>query len=99
MSKFGQDLLQSIREARAIARGEMQPARSYTFDAPDVAAIRKRLKLTQGKFAARFGIPVGTLRDWEQGRRQPDAPARNLLRVIEYAPETVERALKKKDAA
>lgn len=96
MSKFGEELIESAKEALAIARGEMKPARSYTFDTLDVADIRKRLGLTQGKFAARFAIPVGTVRDWEQGRRQPDAPARNLLRVIDYAPETVERALKPK---
>ena len=99
MTKFGEDLLQSLSEARAIARGEMKPARIYTFDTPDVAAVRKRLGLSQQKFATRFGIPVGTVRDWEQGRRQPDAPARNLLRVIDYAPETVARALKPQTAA
>ncbi|HMR32667.1 MAG TPA: helix-turn-helix domain-containing protein [Geminicoccaceae bacterium] len=60
---------------------------------PDVAAIRERLSLTQEQFAHTFGIPVGTLRDWEQRRKEPDAPARALLRVIEREPEAVRRAL------
>ena len=93
MTKFGQELLESANEALAIARGEMQPARAFTVKGPDVAAIRKKLGLSQDKFAKRFGLSPATVRDWEQGRRQPDAPARNLLKVIDYAPETVERAL------
>jgi putative transcriptional regulator len=60
---------------------------------PDVAAIRDRLGLTQEQFAQAFRIPIGTLRDWEQRRKRPDAPARALLRVIEREPEAVRRAL------
>lgn len=60
---------------------------------PNVRRIRDRLQLTQQGFAERFGVPIGTLRDWEQGRRSPDAPARALLRVIEAEPELVARAL------
>jgi putative transcriptional regulator len=55
--------------------------------------VRKRLGLSQGEFAARFHVPVGTLRDWEQGRRQPDGPALAYLRVIAREPEMVARAL------
>ena len=60
---------------------------------PDVAGIRERLGLTQDEFAQAFNIPIGTLRDWEQRRKRPDAPARALLRVIEREPEAVRRAL------
>jgi putative transcriptional regulator len=56
-------------------------------------AVRKRLGLSQTEFAARFHVPVGTLRDWEQNRRQPDAPALAYLRVIAREPEIVARAL------
>ena len=56
-------------------------------------AIRARLRLTQPAFAHRFGLPVGTVRDWEQGRAMPDQAARVLLRVIEREPEAVERAV------
>ena len=93
MSKFGQALIGSAKEALAIARAEATPARSFSPAAPDVAAIRQRLGLSQDRFAKKFGLSPATVRDWEQGRRQPDAPARNFLRVIDYAPETVERAL------
>ena len=60
---------------------------------PDVAAMRKRLRLSQGAFAQLFGIPLATVKDWEQGRRRPDAPARAYLRVIANEPKAVRRAL------
>jgi putative transcriptional regulator len=60
---------------------------------PRVAIIRKALKQSQEDFAARFHIPIGTLRDWEQGRKEPDAAARAYLRVIAREPETVTKAL------
>jgi putative transcriptional regulator len=76
MSKFGEELIGSAREALAIARGGARSARTFSPAAPDVAAIRKRLGLSQERFARRFGLSPATVRDWEQGRRQPDAPAR-----------------------
>ena len=93
MSRLGQSIIQGLQDARAIARGEMEPARAFNPEPFDVVSIRKRLRLSQGKFAARFGLSVSTLRDWEQGRRQPDRYARALLKVIDHAPETVERAM------
>ena len=59
----------------------------------DIAATQRRLSLSQTEFAAWFGISPGTLRNWEQGRRVPEGPARVLLRVIEREPEAVRRAL------
>ncbi len=59
---------------------------------PDVRAIRRRLGLSQARFAKRFGFSVRTVQEWEQGRAIPDRPARILLRVIEKSPKTVERA-------
>ena len=58
-----------------------------------VRSARRRLGLTQAQFAERFHLPIGTLRDWEQDRRQPDAPAFAYLRVIAREPEAVTRAL------
>jgi len=98
MSKLGKELIGSAREALAIARGEGRATRVFSPAAPDVAAIRKRLGLSQDRFAKKFGLSPATVRDWEQGRRQPDAPARNFLRVIDYAPETVERAIVRAEA-
>ena len=60
---------------------------------PRAKIIRRALHLTQEEFAARYHIPVGTLRDWEQGRVEPDQPARAYLRAIAGDPEGVKRAL------
>lgn len=94
MSKFGEELLQSAREAVEIAAGRTQPARAFVPEVIDVASVRRKTGLSQTRFAARYGIPVATLRDWEQRRRTPDQPARVLLSVIEREPAAVERALK-----
>jgi len=60
---------------------------------PRVKTLRRALALTQEEFAARYHIPLGTLRDWEQGRSEPDQPAKAYLTVIARDPEGVERAL------
>ena len=59
-----------------------------------IQMIRKGLSLSQAQFAAQFHIPLGTLKDWEQGRRQPEAAAWAYLQVIEGEPAAVRRALK-----
>ena len=95
MSKLGSRLIKAAREGRAIARGEIDPA-TYRVFVPadvDVRKIRKALGLSQGQFAARFGIPAATIRDWEQHRRKPEGPARVLLQVIKKEPKAVSRAL------
>jgi putative transcriptional regulator len=60
---------------------------------PVVRDLRRRARLTQQEFAARLGVPVETIRNWEQGKRMPRGPARALLAVIDHAPETVFAAL------
>jgi putative transcriptional regulator len=60
---------------------------------PPMKALRQRLGMTQAGFAEAFGLPISTLRDWEQGRSIPDAPARALLRAIDREPETMQRLL------
>jgi putative transcriptional regulator len=60
---------------------------------PAVRDLRRRARLTQLEFAARLGVPVETIRNWEQGKRMPRGPARALLAVIAHAPETVFAAL------
>lgn len=60
---------------------------------PSMKTLRQRLGMTQAGFAEAFGLPISTLRDWEQGRSLPDAPARALLRAIEREPETMRRLL------
>ena len=60
---------------------------------PAVRDLRRRAQLTQTEFAARLGVPVETIRNWEQGKRAPRGPARALLAVIAHSPETVFAAL------
>jgi putative transcriptional regulator len=60
---------------------------------PRVKTLRRALGFTQEEFAARYQIPIGTLRDWEQGRAEPDQPARAYLKVIAHDPERVHRML------
>ena len=66
-------------------------ARSFTNGAPPDAAyargVRARTKLTQAEFASRIGVPIETVRNWEQGKRSPRGPARALLKVIDKAPD------------
>lgn len=64
-----------------------------------VRTVRKQLGLSQPEFAARYHVPVGTLRDWEQSRKRPDAPALAYLRVIAREPKMVARALRKQAAS
>ena len=94
-SRLGKELIAGMKEAAAYARGEIElPTRVVEVpEAADEAAIRKRLRLSQARFALHFGISPATLRDWEQGRRHPEGPAKVLLRVIDKKPEAVLRAL------
>jgi len=86
-------LVASIKEAGAIRRGERKPARMTRFEPEDVKAVRGKLGKTQEEFALMIGVSVDTLQSWEQGRRQPEGPARALLRVAAYHPEAVVEAL------
>jgi len=85
------------RHAAAIADPDARPMTEEEWAAaprvPQVRIIRRALKLSQEEFAARFHIPIGTLRDWEQRRKEPDAAARAYLRVIAREPDTVRKAL------
>jgi putative transcriptional regulator len=69
------------------------PPRLVDPTAPDIRAIRRKLRLSQAQFAKRFGFSVRTIQEWEQGRALPDRPARILLRVIAKSPKTVARAV------
>ena len=84
-----EELLESVKQGGAIIRGEMKPGRVFKFDQPDVQLIRKNYGLSQEKFAKLLGISVSTLRNWEQGRRKPEGPARILLRVAATHPQAI----------
>lgn len=86
------ELLESVRQGGAILRGERSPSRMFVpggESLPDVVALRRRYGLSQAKFAALLGVSIGTLRNWEQGRRAPEGPARMLLKVAAKHPEAV----------
>ena len=71
------------------AMKEIEPAGVSVPEAMDVAAIRKKLRLSQAAFAERYGLPVSTLRDWEQNRRSPDRAALVLMALIDRNPQMV----------
>lgn len=83
------ELVESVQEMRAIQRGQRKPARVTVVEPVHVQAIRKRLGMTQPEFAQLIGVSVATLRNWEQGRRQPHGPARALLKVVAKNPKAV----------
>lgn len=76
-------------DARPMTREQWRRARRVA----RVKTLRRALGLTQEEFAARYQIPLGTLRDWEQGRSEPDQPSRAYLKVIAHNPKLVQRAL------
>jgi putative transcriptional regulator len=83
------ELVASVREGGAILRGDRSASRSFTIQPPGIRSIRDGYGLTQEQFAALLGISVRTLRNWEQGRRVPEGPARVLLQVVAKHPEAV----------
>jgi len=83
------ELVASVREGGAILRGEAKPSRAFVVDGPNIKRIRENYRLSQGQFAALLGISVSTLRNWEQGRRKPEGPARILLQVATKHPDAV----------
>lgn len=85
-------LKRGLKQAVAIDKGAIKAARMVSLadiSPPDVAALRRTLGLSQEHFAAGIGVPVGTLRNWEQGLRVPKGPARVLLHVVEQNPRAV----------
>ena len=92
----GNRILEGLEEALQHAKGSSETARVSVIQVPkmvDVLAIRHNLGMSQEAFALRFGFKISTLRQWEQGRRQPEGPARVLLKIIEKEPEAADRAL------
>ena len=94
-TKAGIELIVAMREAVDHVHGKIKlPGRIVRVpDRVDVAALRRRLRLSQSAFAARFGFSLAAVRDWEQGRRRPEKAARILLMIIARDPKAVERAL------
>lgn len=87
------NLAESIKQAGQIKRGEIEPGRVFEMSPLDIKAIRGQFRKSQREFAYMIGVSVGTLQNWEQGRRRPEGPARALLLVASKNPQAVMDAL------
>ncbi len=94
MSKFGEELIESMQQAARHASGRnVRGMRVTKVEIPDVKAIRRGLRMSQHRFAAAYRIPLPTLKNWEQGRRHPDAPAAAYLLAIKRRPKEIMEAV------
>lgn len=82
MSKLGKDLIKAVKEAKKKGLVTLQTS-------PDVAKIRKKLKLTQREFSVIYHINIETLRKWEQGQRDPDTISKAYLKCIQNDPKAI----------
>ena len=87
------DLLQSLQEAKAIAKGEANASRRFTVTPPDVKQVREQTGLSQSEFAQLMRVSIKTLQNWEQHRRTPTGPAAALLKIVFHAPEVALKTL------
>jgi putative transcriptional regulator len=87
------DLLQSLKEAKAIAHCEMPASRRFTVNTPDVKVLREQLGLSQSEFAQLMRVSTKTLQNWEQHRRNPTGPAAALLKIVLTEPDVALRVL------
>jgi putative transcriptional regulator len=88
-----EELVESVKEMKAIMRGDIEPARITRFEMPDTAKVRAKLKMSQNDFAILLGISKRTLEGWEQGRRYPSGAARVLLLIAERHPDVIANTL------
>ena len=86
-------LVGSIREAGEIKAGDRTPSRTYEIQPPEIRMVRERLDVSQDEFAVMIGVSTRTLQNWEQGRRQPEGPAKALLTIASRNPTAVLDAL------
>ncbi|HEX3951831.1 MAG TPA: NadS family protein [Steroidobacteraceae bacterium] len=91
--KLFADLVESMKQMNEIVQGKRSPSRRFEMNAISVKKLRSKLALSQPEFAALLHVDVGTLRNWEQGRREPTGPAKALLTAISRDPEHVLKAL------
>jgi putative transcriptional regulator len=91
--KLFRRLVESMGQMDEIVRGVRVPSREFFVDAAKVKEIRAMTGLSQPRFAQLLHVDVGTLRNWEQGRREPTGPAKALLRAIKSDPRAVLKAL------
>lgn len=88
-----EDLVGSLQEAKAIAKGKAAPSRRFVVTPPDAKAVREQIGLSQSEFAKLMRVSVKTLQNWEQRRRTPTGPAAALLKIVSTAPEIALKSL------
>ena len=95
MTKAFEKIMEGLEDAHAYLNGDRAGFTVHQIDVsdPDVVAIRRKTGLSQSAFARSIGIPLGTLKNWEQGRRRPEGPARVLLALIAKRPSIVQDEL------
>ena len=95
MTKAFEKIMAGLDDAHAYLNGDRSGFAVHAIEVsyPDVVAIRSRTGLSQPAFARSIGIPLGTLKNWEQGRRRPEGPARVLLALIDKRPSIVQEEL------
>ena len=88
-----EDLLGSLKEAKAISKGKVTASRRFEITAPDAKLVREQIGLSQSEFARLMRVSVKTLQNWEQHRRNPTGPAAALLKIMSTAPEVALESL------
>lgn len=83
------ELLSGVKEMKEIRTGKRMPAKITKLKKNEVTEVRQKLRLTQTQFATAFGISVATLRNWEQGHRNPTGPAVTLIKVAQKHPKAI----------
>jgi len=95
-SSVGSEIIAALLNAGDYAKGDKSKGCAHRILVPvriNVKRVRRKLRMSQNDFAQQFGISAATLRNWEQGRRQPEGPARVLLTIIDREPAAVRRVL------
>lgn len=88
------DLVQSLKEAKAISKREAPASRRFEVKPIDVKAIREKTGLSQNEFASLIQISTKTLQNWEQRRRNPTGPSAALLKIVSASPELALKSLR-----
>ena len=88
------ELMESMQQAVAISKGEMKPSTVFVYSPLNVKEVREKTNKNQEEFANMIGVKVGTLRNWEQGRRKPAGAALALLKIVAANPQYVEQVLR-----
>lgn len=88
-NEFYDDLSTSLNQALAIAKGEAEPSRQFSYDMPNIKLIRSKTGLSQQQFADKLNISSRTLQNWEQGTRNPTGAAVTLMRLLDKQPDLI----------